>query len=132
MSWAHLVAVPFALSLFGGQGPADWTPSMQQVEFVEKQISLPQDAPAPMKLYNRYYTGVTDEGRRMVYAEYVSIDLLGRNKPSDGIGHIYIVKENEMPEVSNGGCGVVTFYYNLERDYNPSMLCNAVGNGGAN
>jgi hypothetical protein len=131
MTWVTWLSLPLALSLFGAKGPADWTPSHEQVMYVEKQIRLPEDAPATVEKYNRYYTGVTDEGRRMIYAEYVFIDLLGPSKPSDGTGHVYIVNENKMPQVTNGGCGVVTFYYDLHRDYTPSMLCNAVGEGNA-
>jgi hypothetical protein len=125
MSWAQSLALIVSLALFEGQSSSDWKPSREQVEFVEKQIVLPQEAPASIAHFNRYYSGITDNGKRLIYAEFVYINLLGPNRPGDNAGHIYIVTEQELPVIVDGGCGVITFYYDLHRTYTPSLVCNA-------
>ena len=114
-----------SLSLLGAKSPDNWLPSSEQVSFIEKKIHLPQEAPGPLSRYERYYAGVTEDKKRLVYAELVFVDLLGANKSQAGGGHVHIVAQREIPEIKDGGCGVVIFYFDLGRTRAPSMYCNA-------
>ena len=40
--------VVVSLSLLGAKSVGDWTPSREQVTFIEKKGQLPQEAPAPL------------------------------------------------------------------------------------
>lgn len=125
MSWTSKIVVVVSLGLIGAKSAGDWTPSREQVTFIEKKIQLPQEAPAPLSKYERYYTGVTEDNKRLVYAELVFVDLLGANNTAAGGGHAHIVTQREIPEIKDGGCGVVIFYFDLARTSRPSMYCNA-------
>jgi hypothetical protein len=125
MSWTSKLVIVVSLSLFGAKSADDWLPSREQIAFIEKKIHLPHEAPGPLSKYERYYTGITEDHKRLVYAELVFVDLLGANAAAAGEGHAHIVTQDQIPAVKDGGCGVVIFYFDLGRTTTPSMYCNA-------
>ncbi|HEY5289249.1 MAG TPA: hypothetical protein VIJ59_04380 [Caulobacteraceae bacterium] len=127
MSVDWLLSLAFSLTLVGGPHSGSPPPSAQDIRYIESKVSLPDDAPGPLSSYERYYAWTMDNGKKYIYAEYVSINLLGPNKPDPPVGHSHAVTEQDIPTVSNGGCGVITFYFNPRADHTPSLYCNAVG-----
>ena len=125
MSWTSNFIAVLSLSLLGAKGPDNWAPSREQVTFIETKIRLPQEAPAPLSKYERYYTGVTEDNKRLIYAELVFVDLLGASAQATGGGHVHIVTQAQIPEIKDGGCGVVIFYFDPRKTSTPSMYCNA-------
>jgi hypothetical protein len=125
-----MAAAPIILfvgvSIFGGGGSAAPTPGRDQIEAIEAKMRMPDDAPAPLSRYQRYYAWTTDNGKKYVYAVYI-FDGLISPPPGQGSEHIHRVLETEIPNVTNGGCGVITFYVSPHADHSPSLLCNAIG-----
>jgi hypothetical protein len=120
--------VVFGLSLLGGQHTPEARPSRDEIAFVETRIRLPDDAPGPLSHFERYYAWtVGDDGKRVIYGELISVDLMGPAQPADRIGRFHAVDEKDMPAVANGGCGVITFYLDLRSGRRPALYCNAVG-----
>ena len=118
----------FGLSLLGGSRQPETRPSSNEIAFVETRIRLPDDAPGPLSSFERYYAWtIGDDGKRVIYGELISVDLLGANRPPDRIGRFHAIDEKDMPSVANGGCGVITFYLDLKSGRRPALYCNAVG-----
>lgn len=69
------------------------------MELVEQTATLPAGA-AHIAQYDRYYTYMGD---RTVIGIYVRSDTLA--------GHRRWVSQKEMPQISGGGCSVVTVFF---------------------
>ena len=69
------------------------------MELAEENANLPVGA-APIAEYNRYYTYMGD---RTVIGIYVRSDKLA--------GQRHWVSQKEMPQISGGGCSVVTVFF---------------------
>jgi hypothetical protein len=118
------LALALGLSILGANRLPAMPPSMSDISYIEKKINLPQDAPGPLSSYERYYAWSFDNGRKYIYAEYVYKKLL-KSAESETPSHIHAVAEDAIPSIANGGCGVITFYFDPRGDRTPSMLCNA-------
>jgi hypothetical protein len=127
MPWTTSIAFALGLSLFGGKHTDSSTPTGDEIAFVETRIRLPDDAPGSLTNYERYYAWtVGDDGKRVIYGELISVDLLGARAPPNRIGKFHAVNEQDMPTIANGGCGVITFYLDLKSGRRPALYCNAV------
>jgi hypothetical protein len=127
MPWTTSIAFALGLSLLGGKQADSSTPTGDEIAFVETRIRLPDDAAGSLANYERYYAWtVGDDGKRIIYGELISVDLLGARRPSDRIGRFHAVDERDMPTIANGGCGVITFYLDLDSGRRPALYCNAV------
>lgn len=115
-----------AVSIVGGGSSPAGTPGRDQIEAIEGMVRLPDDAPATLSQYQRYYAWTTDNGRKYVYAVYIFDGLMSPPPPERG-EHVHRVLEQEIPNVTNGGCGVITFYVDPSKDHQPSLYCNAIG-----
>ncbi|MGH7024406.1 MAG: hypothetical protein ACREEB_12575 [Caulobacteraceae bacterium] len=123
------LVIALGVSLLGGRHPGAAVPSLDDIDFIERKVNLPSDAPGPLSSYERYYAWTIDNGKKYIYAEYIYIKLLGPKAPDVGSRHIHAVAEDDIPAVSNGGCGVITFYFDPRGDRTPSLYCNAMSHG---
>ena len=124
-SWT--LALVVGLALFGGKHAEPSAPSHDEIAFVETRLRLPDDAPAPLARYERYYAWTLgDDGKRVIYGELVFVDLMGAARPPNGLGRTHAIDEKDMPAIANGGCGVITFYIDLNSGRRPALYCNAV------
>lgn len=127
MVGASSLALLIGLSLFGARSAGNSAPSSSDIAYVETRLRLPDDAPGPLSSYERYYAWtVGDDGKRLIYGELIYLDLLGPARPPGRYGRVHAVIEHEMPTIVDGGCGVITFYYNPSSSKAPSLYCNAV------
>jgi hypothetical protein len=124
---SSILVFSLGISIFGGGGSNGQAPSRSEIEFIESHLSLPGEAPGPLSKYDRYYAWTVDNGKRYIYAVYIFDELMASQQRDPQAGHIHAVPEQEMPNVSNGGCGVITFYADPNKDRPPSLYCNAVG-----
>lgn len=124
MSVTSIILI-LGVSIFGGKN-SDPLPSRDQIESIESRLRLPGDAPAPLSQYQRYYAWTVDNGRKYIIAVYI-FDGLVASRPPDGGSRIHSVMESDIPNVTNGGCGVITFYVDPRVEREPSLYCNAVG-----
>jgi len=115
------------MAVFGAKHTGEATPSRSDISYIESKISLPSEAPGPLSSYQRYYAWTIDNGRKYIYVVLIFDDLLGPNKPAANAEHIHSVTEQEIPNISNGGCGVITFYSDPRGTRTPSLYCNPVG-----
>jgi len=122
-----LFMLAIGLPSLGGKHNSAPVPPNSDISYIESKISLPSEAPGPLPRYERYYAWTIDNGRKYIYAVYIFSDLLDKNKIDPNGIHIHAVTEAEIPNISNGGCGVITFYFNPRGDSTPSLYCNPVG-----
>jgi hypothetical protein len=113
----------FAVVL-GGQGIARgqdgaWRPTEAQVARAEKLLQLPVGAGGPLSSYDRYYTGVIERRRQVIYGE-----LLGLARMPRSPGVVKIVSQKQMPAIGDGGCSVMTFTFDPITDAISPVRCN--------
>ena len=112
------LAVVVALGLLGGsaaraEDTRSWQPTLADIATVEAKIELPKDA-EPIAAYARYYSGVIVSGHRLVKGYYLQ-----------GIGGrpgVYL--KPYADEIDDGGCSVVTVYFDLTAARTASAFCN--------
>jgi hypothetical protein len=61
-------------------------------------------------------------GRRMIRGEFVLLNAFDSNKRPE----VYIVAEDGLPVVSDGGCSVVNLLYDLKTSRTVSLSCNGI------
>lgn len=99
-----------------------WVPSTAAVQHVEAMVRLPTGAKA-MGAYVRFYTGVVDRGRKVIEGVYLVRRVVAdmhRTVPGD----VNIVAANEMPFINDGGCYMITVYYDVATDTITTVGCN--------
>lgn len=96
---------------------ADWLPTADMIAKLEATVRMPKGAGA-LSAYDRYYTGLVQQGRRVVEAVYVSA--------SAGRGQSHIVPGDKMPGIADGGCSVVSLYYDVQAGTVGEPVCNGV------
>lgn len=80
---------------------------------------MPKGA-GPITDYARYYTAEM-HGERPVVVGVMLDRSIARVEPG-----VYIVPRKRLPLVADGGCGVVTIWYDAERDMILYVECNGV------
>lgn len=88
---------------------------IEEVRALERHFVLPRGA-APLQKYTRYYSTQIEDGRRYLQGYFI----LGAPDPPG----IYLRESH--PEIMDGGCGVVTLTYDLERHEFLGAGCNGV------
>jgi hypothetical protein len=127
MPESSTLALVIGLALFGARQPSNAPPSRDDIIQVEEKIRLPDDAPATLQRYERFYAWtLDDDGKRVIYGELVFTDLMGAARPPGGIGRTHAIDEKDMPTIANGGCGVITLYFDPRNGRRPALYCNAV------
>jgi hypothetical protein len=114
---AILAAAPLASM---AEGSGDWTPTPAQIADIERHINLNGlDVDGPINSFQRYYTGLTRDGRRFIFAEYLGLMKMPRPE-----GSIHIVSYREMPAIADGGCGVINFDFDPDTRKLSTPYCN--------
>jgi hypothetical protein len=113
------------LSTISQAATPSWAPHLKTVTALEATVKVPGGyghPPIPLKEYQRYYAGVTISDRRMIRGEFLLSDAFDSSK---GPG-VYIVAEDGLPVVSDGGCSVVNLLYDLKTARIVSINCNGI------
>jgi hypothetical protein len=113
---AMIVASPCAAQTVAGE----WSVTRATVAAIERHMVLPAGADGPLESYDRYYAGVTWNGRRVI-----EIELVDPFNPAGPTRSAHIVPESGMPAVGDGGCGVINFDYDVARASLSEPWCNA-------
>jgi len=97
---------------------SNWRPSASAIAALEGQLKLPKGA-WPLSGYDRYYTGTWVSGRRMIkgvlYIEHANQH-----------GKVRIVTEQELPVIMDGGCSVVTVFFDVATNRVAGTFCNGI------
>ncbi len=80
---------------------------------IETRVKLPAGA-SPLRRYARYYTYVTVSGHRIIQGYFIALDGYAPGR--------YL--NTEGPVIFDGGCGVVTIYYDPRRAHIVGIFCN--------
>jgi hypothetical protein len=102
-----------------------WTPDLKTVTALDVSVKVPGGygrAPIPLKKYLRYYAGATVNGRRMIRGEFVLFNAFDSSKRPG----VYIVAEDGLPVVFDGGCTVVNLLYDLKTARIVEISCNGI------
>ena len=127
-SWlAFFLGAPLS-ALVGGAAMAEpWAPDQQTIAKLEAGLQIPDWGRSPqypdghipaVSEYARYYTGESFDGRKMVFAELVSLD-------SGGEPGIHLVGSvAAFPGIEDGGCHVVSLVYDVGEARVIGLRCN--------
>jgi hypothetical protein len=102
--------------------PPSWAPTHDDIVAVEARLRLPRKA-LKLKDYARYYTGEFHHGRRMLKGYFVGIFLGDDPKKGDHAGSY--LKPPPFA-VADGGCLVVTVYYDVAARRFAGVFCNGL------
>lgn len=84
---------------------------------IESTIILPSCADK-LSQYSRFYAKSMFKGRSVIEGRYISVSWSKRDKShSKSITNLegaYITTSNELPLIMDGGCGVITLYFDIE------------------
>lgn len=99
-----------------------WTPTLKQVNQLERMIKLPPGI-NPIAKYSRSYYGIKTGGRRFIKALYFYEETTHTHTRAG----IVIVNADQMPPmVLDGGCNVVNVTYDV-RSREVAIRCNGLG-----
>ncbi len=91
--------------------------SDETIRTIESRIEMPPSA-RPLAEYDRYYSGVRLSGREGVHGVLLLRETFahvnrGAMAPVEGMANVYRGDADSMPLVADGGCSVVTLYFDL-------------------
>lgn len=125
-----VAAILFAsLSPVAAAGDGEWAPDAPLIAGIETAFRAqmasgmtdignhPAQAPASLDGYVRTYAGETVRGERIVVGALVDAAMLGK-PPGIVIGTM-----ETLPQVSDGGCGVMHLWYHVET-HKIETVCN--------
>ena len=99
-----------------------WTPSMDDVRHIESIVRMPTGA-SPIAAYVRFYTGVVDNGRKVIEGVYLARSVM-QDMHRDIHTDVNVVIANDMPFINDGGCLMVTVYYDVDSEKITGVRCN--------
>jgi hypothetical protein len=128
-SWiAFVMGAPLA-AMAGAAHAEPWAPDQQTIAKLEASLKIPDwgrstqypDGHVPLvSEYARYYTGEAFDGRKMVFAELVSLDSGVEFEPG-----VHLVNSvAAFPGKEDGGCHVVSLVYDVGEARVIGMRCN--------
>lgn len=91
--------------------------SDETIRTIESRIEMPPGA-RPLAEYDRYYSGVRLSGREGVHGVLLLRETFthanrGTMASVEGMANVYRGDADAMPLVADGGCSVVTLYFDL-------------------
>jgi hypothetical protein len=97
-----------ALVAFGAHAQnSEWSPDAKTIGRLESIVDIAHKTqhfslPAPKSLtdYTRFYAGITEHGHKVIRGIYLS-----------GRSEIRVVREADLPAISDGGCMVISVEY---------------------
>ncbi len=118
------ISLAMALSVSVRAADVEWTPGAKDIAKLESVVNLSSATlispgskpPAHLSEYARIYAGVTIHGRRMIRG----VLLLGTPTGAS------VVRETMLPEIMDGGCGIIYLLYDVEASRVASLRCNGV------
>ncbi len=100
-----------------------WTPTRSDIAHLEQGLELPlvPTPSGPLKDYERFYAGITQNGHRMIRGELVALGVMPQER-----GQVHITSEDKFPVVMDGGCGIVNLLYDVESAKVVHIGCNGL------
>ncbi len=114
-------ALLVSVSLLAGvalAGEAHWIPNRADVVRLERQVMPPGGY--RLDSYDRAYSGTYVSGRKVIEGRWVEVER-GRKPRVD------VVSYEKLPDIADGGCSVVTVYYDLATAKIAGVRCNGLG-----
>lgn len=120
-----------------------WKPgkrTIAKVDFAFRNASRWRGSPPDIAGYDRYYAGITINGRRRVSAEFaqaftntdciISQDKTVHPFPPVCLakprqGEVYVVPEERFPSAKGGGCSFIYLLYDVDAERMIQLDCNA-------
>lgn len=102
-----------------------WTPDAALIARIESKLNPAASSGMPLatkyrlEQYDRYYYGISIDGRRQVRG----VLLVPPNREDNPKTGAYITEERYVPRVIGGGCANLTVIYNVARDSVSTGAC---------
>ena len=100
----------------------DWKPTPQQVAHVQAVIA-PTPVTVPIKARNQYWTGMNNDGRRVIFGVLVRRDLDLAHRQG-GRPAVEIRASSAMPGFFNYGCDAVFVMFDVADDRLDKLFCS--------
>lgn len=101
----------------------DWIPTRQQVAHVQAVIA-PTPMDLPIRARNQYWTGMSQDGRRVIFGVLVKRELdLAHRKPG-GRPSVEIRPLSAIPGFFNYGCDAVFVMFDVADDRLDKLFCS--------
>ncbi len=100
-----------------------WNPDEATVKSIEATMTLPSlahwDPPGPLDSYARYYKGLIQNGKRVIYGDLLR-GRMALEKPG-----IYL---RDPPRISTGGgCDQIQLWYDVDASHMLQIQCYGMG-----
>ena len=116
---AALLSGSSAPDLYRADGAHAWRPATSTVSLLERTIRVPKDMGGPLNNFDRYYTGLYRNGRKIVFVE-----LLNLSERPPGQGVVHVARPGDVPMIADGGCSVIRLSYDPETKAFSDLQCN--------
>lgn len=77
----------------------------------------------PLDRYVRYYSGEWVDGARRVRGVFLVASIAALTQRG-GVTGIRVVTSDDLPDISDGGCGVIELEYDVASDHVISLACH--------
>jgi len=121
---ALLIAAATAAPVDAEEG-YDWVPTKVQVAHVQEVIAPEPLQAAPMSIRNQYWTGLNEDGRRIIFGVLVRRDLDPADHPKEQRPSVNITPLDAMPGFFGYGCNAVFVRFDVDQDKLERLFCSA-------
>jgi hypothetical protein len=103
----------------------DWLPTKVQVAHVQEAIAPEPLQAAPMSIRNQYWTGLNEDGKRIIFGVLVRRDLDPADHPKERRPAVNITALDSMPGFFGYGCNAVFVRFDVDQDKLERLFCSA-------
>jgi hypothetical protein len=105
--------------------PYDWVPTRIQVAHVQQAIAPEHLEAAPIGVRNQYWTGLNEDGRRIIFGVLVRRDLDPADHHKARRPAVNIVALDAMPGFFGFGCNAMFVRFDVDQDKLERLFCGA-------
>jgi hypothetical protein len=117
-------SLAMVISFAAAESGSAWTPDAKDIGKLESVLKLSRaeliasgtKSPAPLAKYARFYAGVMVNGHRRIRGALLLATPPGRR----------IVPEKDLPNIMDGGCGIIYLLYDPETARVIWVRCNGL------
>jgi hypothetical protein len=103
----------------------DWVPTKVQVAHVQKVLEPERLQAAPMSIRNQYWTGLNEDGKRIIFGVLVRRDLDPADHQQARRPAVNIVALDAMPGFFGYGCNAMFVRFDVDEDKLERLFCGA-------
>jgi hypothetical protein len=103
----------------------EWLPTKGQVAHVQQVIAPERLQAAPIDIRNQYWTGLNEDGKRIIFGVLVRRDLDPADHHKERRPAVNIVALDAMPGFFGYGCNAMFVRFDVDQDKLERLFCGA-------